>query len=393
MIAPPPPVVTIEDAPRGPIRQSAVVLEGAAPGDHVLVATGRGPAARWPARAGRWRAVAFLEPGENTVTVRAGAATADVKVRWRRWASPYVVRLVWGQASDEPRPTPAQIRKVTLAGRVLEAACAEAMRRAGRGRLAFSVAPGVTVLKLKKTGDELRAPTDAGPQMYDTIGAELPPGDTTKYLAFGGFTRWDGKTVRGHTALGGGRLAVIGTGWLWSWPETLRELPARLTDERPVDDAVDFPDGGGRPYRWATLATTYGAAMHELGHTLGLPHCGDPEEFMSRGFDDADVLVSAFRFTEPARWSPPFAARLAVSPWFGPDGGVRPSAMGPSLRREPDGSVVVTAPYGLRLVGRERDGRDMTWTEFTPTSPTVYTLPPGEGSAYAVDIQGNEARG
>ena len=52
--------------------------------------------------------------------------------------------------------------------------------------------------------------------------------------------------TRGHVALGGGGLALFGSGCLYSWPEKLEELDDCLQDLTPVDWHSVMDDSGYR---------------------------------------------------------------------------------------------------------------------------------------------------
>jgi hypothetical protein len=49
-----------------------------------------------------------------------------------------------------------------------------------------------------------------------------------------------------HTALGGGRLALFGSGGFYSWPTRLTDLQSCWMDSRKVDKRLCFDDSGGR---------------------------------------------------------------------------------------------------------------------------------------------------
>lgn len=77
-----------------------------------------------------------------------------------------------------------------------------------------------------------------------------------KYLAFIGFSRYQPNTsepewipashVRGYVSLGGGGLALLSTHCLYTWPETVKEIAYRLTDDRPVDKSHFMDDSQNR---------------------------------------------------------------------------------------------------------------------------------------------------
>ena len=68
-----------------------------------------------------------------------------------------------------------------------------------------------------------------------------PPDDGTEYHAKDAM-----KYVKGHTALGGGNMALFGTGSLHTWASDLCEVTKRFTDQRIIDGRKFFDDSCGR---------------------------------------------------------------------------------------------------------------------------------------------------
>jgi len=138
--------------------------------------------------------------------------------------------------------------------------------------------------------------------------------------------------VYSHTALGGGAVALFGGGNLFTWPSRLADVQAAFLDDRRIDTKRFFSDSVGRHTFWAAASTTIGAALHELGHTMGLPHTRHPHDIMTRGIDR---LNRVFTFVEPpharrrtpyefkdgevALWAPTSAAWLKFSRWLALD--------------------------------------------------------------------------
>lgn len=127
--------------------------------------------------------------------------------------------------------------------------------------------------------------------------------DRCKFLAFASFTYYDNpsgeipqthkdilKLTRGYVALGGGGLALFGTGCLHTWPASLQEIVQRFTDHRIIDRKKYLDDSGNRKRYWACYSTGIGATLHELGHTFDLGH--SPVGIMGRGFDNIHEFFS-----------------------------------------------------------------------------------------------------
>ena len=52
--------------------------------------------------------------------------------------------------------------------------------------------------------------------------------------------------VKGHTALGGGNMALFGTGCLHTWARNLDEFVSRFVDDRTIDRKRLFDDSARR---------------------------------------------------------------------------------------------------------------------------------------------------
>eukprot|EP00457_Paulinella_chromatophora_P004704 gb/GEZN01004717.1/.p1 GENE.gb/GEZN01004717.1/~~gb/GEZN01004717.1/.p1 ORF type:complete len:609 (+),score=45.91 gb/GEZN01004717.1/:25-1827(+) len=104
-----------------------------------------------------------------------------------------------------------------------------------------------------------------------------------------------GKEFGGHTALGGGQLALFGSASCFAWPTKLSEVQRVFQDERSVPSEDVKDDSGGRGTIWGVVSTSLGAVLHELLHTFGLPHVSDRFDVMSRGFD---YLSRRYTFVE-----------------------------------------------------------------------------------------------
>lgn len=384
---------------------------------------------------GRYLALVQLKPGKNMVELRAGRDVTRMRLDYRPMKTPYALRAVYIVGQDEEptydSPIPGDRRlfreKFDTALKLLQSFTADAMKEAGYGRKTFPLeldADGkvvVHVLKHPRKGDELRATSgnDLWYLFYRWLEPQFPF-TTNKVCALLGFSRYDvyNATARGHTALGGGGLGIFGTASMYTWPSSLTQAPDAFSNPQTIDAGKGFDDTANRGTYWASASTTIGAMLHEMGHTFGLPHSNDPREIMSRGFD---LLNRSFALVEPprrggtetvaiepgtgARFSPFFAARLNGHPWFQPDGKMgKPfaTALAPSIDVDSaQAQIVVRAPYGLRVVGVEAEGRTPWFQEIAEGSTLMrfdrkllqerIGLDKGF-SVYAMDREGNEAR-
>ena len=180
----------------------------------------------------------------------------------------------------------------------------------------------VHVFKSKLTSAEIWSKSES--ELWEEHAKELIESelytDDVKFLAVMSSTRYENASekrpsshsellsmVRGHAALGGGGLALFGSGCLYTWPKKLDEVQERLEDGTEVDWLHYMDDSAFRycisefrqgimvnrriqflsRHTWgACLSTSLGSIVHELGHCFDLVHAD--AGVMARGFDDID---------------------------------------------------------------------------------------------------------
>ncbi|XP_054719111.1 uncharacterized protein LOC129228455 [Uloborus diversus] len=131
----------------------------------------------------------------------------------------------------------------------------------------------------------------------ELMNSNLRLGNRCKFLAFLSFTRYCNysnlspknhkevlRLTKGQVALGGGGLALFGSGCLHTWAEDVSQIPWRFGDKRKIDRKKLMDDSANRGWHWACYSTGLGATLHELGHTFDLGHTKGG--IMGRGFDD-----------------------------------------------------------------------------------------------------------
>lgn len=94
-------------------------------------------------------------------------------------------------------------------------------------------------------------------------------------------------------ALGGGGLALFGTGCLYTWPDLITQVIKNFEDSTPIDRNKLMDDSCYRGTFGTCFSTTLGSVLHELCHTFDLGHT--EKGIMGRGFDD---VYKVFMVTE-----------------------------------------------------------------------------------------------
>jgi len=135
---------------------------------------------------------------------------------------------------------------------------AEKMYEKGFGMKTFKVEKECRIIKSSLTR---RTVFNMHPErLWEYIARELTAGQnskTQKYLAFLSCTYWDGQNLHGHVALGGGGLALFGTGCLYTWPSKLEEVLPCFMNMAKVDTGTLLDDSCFRYYGLKCLYFIY----------------------------------------------------------------------------------------------------------------------------------------
>ncbi|GAV07951.1 hypothetical protein RvY_17724 [Ramazzottius varieornatus] len=287
--------------------------------------------AAWPVAKRSFRGVVRLQLGRNQVVLSAFLPHCDTFVQLElfltyvpvqhpsRFVLPIYIVCADGDGSfqaeaDEVSSLESAARRIATGAALLQSATADSLVLEGFARKTFHLAldearlPRCEVFRTRLKTQDLYEMRDEA--LWQFLRSELNKGfsqyvDGCKFLAFVSATRFCHpedeeppllyedllKYTKGHVALGGSNLALYGTGCLYTWPETLEELPQRLFDARIVNRRAFLDDSAYRGQRWACFSTSLGAAWHELGHTFDLGHA--KLGIMARGFEDIFELFTA----------------------------------------------------------------------------------------------------
>ncbi|XP_052889564.1 uncharacterized protein LOC128297891 [Anopheles moucheti] len=200
-------------------------------------------------------------------------------------------------------------RKITLAIELLQCLYAEKLHEHGFGRKTFTLEspckPFHSALEWE------RSTTMTEDELWHQFAAELIQNkcydmQRVKVVGFLSSTHFSGITdgdysyenirtkTTGHAALGGGGLALFGTGCLYTWPSSLEAVCGAFTSKHPVDCGKLLDDSNYRRTYGGCFATTLGSVCHEMGHTFDLGHTPD-SSIMGDGFDAIDnVFVGSY---------------------------------------------------------------------------------------------------
>jgi hypothetical protein len=338
-----------------PVIQVANLSDGEVVGFPLLVISGRatgkpsqvtvtlpGQSRNWPVTESFYRATVQLAPGDNDIRLSApNHPDTAIRIRYSPAQSTRRLRLLYVLSSDgdgsfqappgEPCDQASAVRRIATAGRMQQTAIAELLHNAGQPRKSFCLECGpdgavdVGIVQLPLTTRQLH--TMAGLQiwleLYQYLQKTDPAFSDRKYLAFLSMTQFDPGTrkVIAHTALGGGNLAMYGSGNLHTWPQSFDEIVSRFSDVRVVSDFGLYDDSALRGTFWANCTTGLGASLHELGHVFGMAHSGQSTDLMERGFDHINHLFMPVEGNQPIpssvlQLSATNVGALSDNPWI-----------------------------------------------------------------------------
>ncbi|VEU23336.1 DEKNAAC104731 [Brettanomyces naardenensis] len=154
----------------------------------------------------------------------------------------------------------------------------------------------------------LEALKDSGGDFSDSATNQIPALAAVLILD----AHWSKKqnTILAHAALGGGtdriKLAIFGSHGLHSWPMDWESIYRGYTDCSRLSTDEVANDCNECSSRWECLCVTLGAFMHEIGHSLGCPH--QENGVMLRDYVTMDrKFLSKERYsirTKRSEWSP-----------------------------------------------------------------------------------------
>jgi hypothetical protein len=302
----------------------------------------------WPVREGFFKAFVMLGVGENTIELSCATGHAQRELVLffdpQLARSDHRLRLCYILPKDddgryvcplEASGTPQEAaRRIRFFGHMIQCFTAEKMAQAGHGYRTFvfvespvdPLEPAVDMHVSSLTRAEIHALgsrwTDGGQAGWGHFAEELSTyRDRERTIDVCVLSMTERTNPAGgpgpdhgflaHTALGGGHLALFGSGSLCTWAPGIEGLADCLLDER---SCAAFPeihdDSGGRGAFWAGYSTTAGAVLHEVGHCLGLHHT--ESGIMQRGFDD---LNRFFSVCEPGSCIPITCSRERGAFW------------------------------------------------------------------------------
>ncbi|XP_067640186.1 uncharacterized protein [Eurosta solidaginis] len=223
--------------------------------------------------------------------------------------------IVCGDRKPSKEELHENCEKINLNLHLVQSIYAEQLRSAGFGRRTFALHKGCQVFETRQRCEQVWQQNEDN--LWQNFAQELLNScawgekPNLKFVAFIGCTKYDGEKVaasedfsyanirrhlKGHAALGGGGLALFGTGYFYAWPKNVSEISSCFSNIKPVDLTLFPDDSNYRRTHGGVYATTLGSVVHEIGHTFDLGHTKDG--VMGNGFDYINQVFTTDNLTE-----------------------------------------------------------------------------------------------
>lgn len=202
-------------------------------------------------------------------------------------------------------------KRITVGVQLIQSLFAEKLSEKHFGRKTFKLNTECVPFYSQLSLDQAKQMSEN--QLWNYFAREILSSDfencpVLKFVAFIGCTEYTGVTdgdfthsnVKSKTyanaALGGGDLAIFGTGCLYTWPDNVDGLIEAFQNNTAVDRTKFLDDSNSRHTFGGCFATTLGSVCHEIGHIFDLGHT--EHGIMGDGFDYVNRVFTIDNLTE-----------------------------------------------------------------------------------------------
>lgn len=273
-----------------------------------------------------FNALILLNVGNNCLKIVCGYEELIINVEYEPITNPRFVRIVYITCLNEEkfqgpkdidRNINSAIKRIRTGILLLQTFLAETLMTEGLGRKTFRLErdkegyPVVHVLQLPLTISEAQKLSEE--RLWEIVAMQILSSyladKKCKYVAFFNGTRFlnpekkvfNGekemmKNVKGQVSLGGGGLALVGTGALYTWASDISGIIKGFMNNSPIDSNTLMDFSAGRGTWGACFGTHLGSVMHELAHTMDLGHTS--YGIMERGFEDLHIFFTKAKIVE-----------------------------------------------------------------------------------------------
>jgi hypothetical protein len=225
----------------------------------------------WPVTANQFKVLLPLSKDLNKIVLKYEKCEVILNLKFKHNDNGYYVIPVYivsydhdgqfqGPESSDCSISSARYR-IAFATRLLQSILAEKLNELGLGRRTFTLMEGEKCLVHESPLSLKKAQNMKQEELWEYYGRELvntfgvEKSKNYKFLAFLACTHYEGgdkksgmtyeeilSHTKGHVALGGGGLAIFGTGCLHTWPSNETEVSPFLNSLIPVDQTQLMDD-------------------------------------------------------------------------------------------------------------------------------------------------------
>lgn len=210
----------------------------------------------WPVVKNKFKCLADLVNGDNVIVLKYCKTKLEFNLNYTPRKTKFCVTPLYiickGHSGRFQAPENCEnsvetaCRKIGVGARLIQCLTAEKLYQCGYDKKTFQLERDLSnrkeeCVQFHSTLSVTEARSMRQEELWTYFGREIMSSSLSssnrKFLAFLSCTLWDSKAgvVRAHAALGGGGLALFGTGCLHTWPSDVKDVVTCFLDSTPVD--------------------------------------------------------------------------------------------------------------------------------------------------------------
>ncbi|CAD7090204.1 unnamed protein product [Hermetia illucens] len=262
-----------------------------------------------------------LRAGTNRIRINYCTATVNFNLIYHETANQYRVQPLYivcqghdghfNEESGKSNSPEEACKKIVLGLKLVQCLYAEKLLEHDQSRKTFTLIENCHIFRSKLSAEAAKKLDENAlwnEFARELLNSEFGEDEKLKFVAFIGCTEYeeiaDGdysyENIKRHTKaqanLGGGGLALFGSGYLYCWPSEFDDILPYFENSKRIDLKNFLDDSNYRRTYGGCYATTIGAVCHELGHIFDLGHT--EEGIMGNGFDYVNLVFTSKHLTE-----------------------------------------------------------------------------------------------
>lgn len=244
---------------------------------------------------GSFKHLVCLIPGENDIRVTYCQTYFTFRLIFHEPENPYIVKIYYVictgcdgrfQSDSSDNSIETACNKINVGMHLIQCLIAEKLLEAGFTRKTFQLRPCIPFKSTLTESEALSMPSN---DLWTHLAKEFIAADrndeNTKYVGFLSWAQFmgikdadkckiesDSIDSNEQVALGGGDVAIFGTGCLYTWPSNIGNVLQCFKNEKRVNVSKLMDDSNSRQTYGGCFSTTLGSVCHEIGHIFNLSH-------------------------------------------------------------------------------------------------------------------------